>query len=338
FNGFAGAQASGAITSWLDTNYQKAIGEGDPERENYGFSRQRIESLNRIVFGLSFIVGGMLSTVFGRRFVFSTQAGTSIILIIFVLILVKDIKTETQLEQSISQSKKSSNYFKYLKGGIAFLLSNKAAFFFLLGTAVWSVTWWIWGVLLLLPIYFGYSGSDGIAGILRTIIYFLGASIRIFTANFNKRFSVEKLSKFLFLHLFSFFSLIILLLVLVPITNTFTLLGFILLIIIMNAVNSTFVPLIETLRRRIMLDFVPSENRNAIYSLIPTLVSLIAIPILPLAGILVERYNIVAGVYVAFSVAIVGSVLTMIGLYFINQEHRVIKKEVISDGVPVGTR
>ncbi|MFX1508319.1 MAG: hypothetical protein ACFFDC_19735, partial [Promethearchaeota archaeon] len=53
-------------------------------------------------------------------------------------------------------------------------------------------------------------------------------------------------------------------------------------------------------------------NRNSVYSLIPTLVSVIAIPILPIAGILIEDYGMVAGVIVPLFISLVGTIFIFI--------------------------
>jgi hypothetical protein len=56
----------------------------------------------------------------------------------------------------------------------------------------------------------------------------------------------------------------------------------------------------EILRMRYMVDLVPNENRNSVYSLIPTITSFIAIPILPITGRFIDQYGLIAGVLIAY--------------------------------------
>ena len=65
--------------------------------------------------------------------------------------------------------------------------------------------------------------------------------------------------------------------------------------------------------QRILLDLIPSENRNAIYSLLPSIVSLLGIPILPLAGAAVEMYGLPIGIALAMIIAMVGFVFIKLG-------------------------
>ncbi|MFX0185590.1 MAG: MFS transporter, partial [Candidatus Hodarchaeota archaeon] len=140
--GFGNAQFSGALSSWLDSNYQLVALDVDTERKTYGFAMSRIATLDNIALSSAFLIGGALATLLSRQFVFFVQACFSLIVIVAVLTLVKDIKrkkTESKKEDSLQ------NYISFLKGGVSFLLSSKIAFFFIVGWALYNVTWLIWG-------------------------------------------------------------------------------------------------------------------------------------------------------------------------------------------------
>ena len=64
-----------------------------------------------------------------------------------------------------------------------------------------------------------------------------------------------------------------------------------------------------------MGDLVPSENRNSIYSLIPTIFSFIGIFVLPIAGSLIDTYGLAAGITCAAIVCLIGTILISIGIY-----------------------
>ena len=69
-----------------------------------------------------------------------------------------------------------------------------------------------------------------------------------------------------------------------------------------------------------MIDMIPSETRNAVYSLIPTIISVLGIFIVPVAGILIEDFGLTAGIVAAFLVAFVGSIMISIGIHYQFQE------------------
>ena len=82
--GFANAQFSGTMETWLVNNYQLAIGEGDPKRTFYGFAQSRIATLENFALASAFLSGGALATLLFRQSVFFIQ----FILILFVIGLV----------------------------------------------------------------------------------------------------------------------------------------------------------------------------------------------------------------------------------------------------------
>ncbi len=318
-NGFGNAHFSGAVTTWLDSNYKK-VTTMDSDRKIYGFARSQVSTLNNLALAASFMIGGFLSTSFSRQTVFSLQVWLSLILVCIVLIKIKDISTvtdESDLQTSSKEKKEiRTSYFTYLKGGMRFMLSSKAAFFIIFGIGFLTTTWWIWGTLILFPIYFGYSGDDLGANLLRTIIMLNGVPIGLYVAKLSKKFSTTHYPRFLSLLVLLFFPAIFSLLILVPIQNEFNLIGFLFTIIIINISISMIYRTAEVLRMRLLVDLVPSENRNAIYSLIPTVTALFSIPLLPVAGQLIESFGLVAGVGVVFLVYATGFLLITLGIHY----------------------
>ena len=322
-NGFGTALFSGTLGSWLDTNYKK-IDTVDTDRKIYGFARSRIDTVNRIAFAASFMTGGFLSTVYSRQLVFFVQFLLCLTMMFIVLTLIKDISIEVDIENIQStvnkEERRKSNYFTYLEGGIRFMLSSRAVFFSLLGMAFLTTTWAIWSMLVLFPIYFGYTGDDLGANLLRTIIYLSSVPIGLYVAKFSKRFSINHYSKFLLLFFLLFFPAYIILLILVPVQNNFNLIGFICTILIMNGFIGVIYRTADILRRRLMVDLVPSENRTAVYSLLPTITSLLAMLLLPVTGQLIDSFGLVAGVGVVFSVYSTGFLLITLGMHYMKSK------------------
>lgn len=315
-NGLGNAQFSGALDTWLDSNYKK-VDSIDTDRKIYGFARSQVNTLNNLALAAAFMVGGFLSTTFSRKAVFSLQIWLSLIMVIIVLLNIKDISmVKSEKDVQIPKNESTNSYLTYLKGGLRFMLSSKAAFFLILGIGILTSTWWIWGSLILFPLYFGYTGDDMGANFLRTIIMLNGVPIGLFVAKYSKKFSSDHYPKFLFTFLCLFFPAIISLLVLVPLKNEVSLIGFLSTVIIINISVSTIYRIAEVLRMRLLVDLVPSEYRNSIYSLIPTVTSLFGIPLLPISGQIIDNFGLLAGVFVILAVFSTGFLLISLGIRF----------------------
>lgn len=314
FNGLANAQASGTLATWLDNNYQKVVEDTDPERKIYGFTNARIGSLIRTIMAIAFVVGGLMATQISREHVFFIQACLSFVLLIMCLFLVKNVKVEIT-EESIPSKTSGREYFSFFIGGFKFLFSSRTAFFFLIGLSMIFSAFTVWGTLMLFPIYFGYTGSDGLASLFRTTMFLVGIPLGIVMANVSKKFSNEKLPIFQFLGLIFYFPPFILLLTIIPVTQSFNLLGLVLTALILTVSINCLLDVAGILQGRTLLDLVPSENRNSVYSLIPTLVSIFAIPALPIAGKLIEDHGMVTGVIVPLFISLIGASFVFLSLY-----------------------
>ncbi|MFX1508041.1 MAG: hypothetical protein ACFFDC_18305, partial [Promethearchaeota archaeon] len=106
----------------------------------------------------------------------------------------------------------------------------------------------------------------------------------------------------LLIFLFLFFPAVMSLLILVPLENRVNLIGCVATIVIINISVSTIFRTAEILRMRLLVDFVPSDYRNSIYSLIPTITALFGIPLLPIAGQIIDSFGLIAGMAVILTV------------------------------------
>ncbi|UCG02813.1 MAG: MFS transporter [Candidatus Heimdallarchaeota archaeon] len=325
-NGFGSALFSGTLDSWLDTNYKK-IDSVDTDRKIYGFARSRVNTANNVAFAASFMTGGFLSTIYSRQTVFALQFLLSLIMVIIVLTQIKEISIEADSEKiqtiPVKVERKKSQYFTYLEGGIRFMFSSKVVFFLLLGMAFITATWTIWAMIVLFPIYFGYTGDDLGANFLRTIIYLTGVPVGLYVAKLSKRLSTEHYPKFLLVFLVSFFPAFITLLIVIPAQNNFNLTGFVFTALIMIIIGFLY-KTSEVLRMRLMVDLVPSENRNAVYSLLPTITSLLSMLLLPIVGQMIDIFGLVAGVVVVGSVFSAGFLFITIGTYLMKLGTKII--------------
>ncbi|MFX0123092.1 MAG: MFS transporter [Candidatus Hodarchaeota archaeon] len=312
FNGLGNAQSSGAIESWFDSNYKRTAKRLDTERRIYGFIKDRVDLASNISLAISFMIGGILATIFSRQLVFFMQFSLTSFLIVYNLRILNDIDPDSEISKETELPKQS--YFQYMRGGIKFMVHSKTTFLFILGLAIYQITWLIWGNLILLPLYFGYTGSDFGTSIIRTIIFLLAIPTRLHVANWSTRFKNDQFPVFLFLHLSIYFPAYLILFSLLPPQNSFNLIGFLATIIIMNISNSFIIRIAYILRDRIIIDLVPSEVRNSVYSFIPTLSSVFGIPLLVIVGQLIEYSGLIIGVAFAFGICITGTSILFFSL------------------------
>ncbi|MHA1968536.1 MAG: MFS transporter, partial [Candidatus Hodarchaeales archaeon] len=279
--GIANAQASGTLETWIDNNYQQVVGENDPEKKIYGFSLARITTFRRVFSAGGVMIGGILSTLESREFVFSIQGFLYLFNCLLIILLLKG-----GIRKNTGNIKEE--YFTFVKGGLKCLISDRAVFFFIIGFSISTATWAIWVNLLQKPIYFGYTGLDSFASLLRSLILILGIPIGILTANISKKFNNRVYPYIVLIHNFLFFPSLVILLTAIPMLNSFNLIGFLSVLLIQLVLTSSLYYIGETLRQRVMIELIPSEHRNAIYSLIPTIVALIGFPLIPITGRMID--------------------------------------------------
>jgi MFS family permease len=307
FFGFGNAQKSGCLETWLDNNYQQTAKDIDTDRKIYGFFTSRLESIGMLPSVSSFIIGGIIATLFSRQIVFIIQTILSLFVILIIFLFMNNLSTVNTYESGIEVFPLS-----FFIGGIKFLFSSKMTFLFIAGLAAQGLVTSIFEYMLLWPIYFAYSGSDFMISIIRTLVWIFIFPISIKIVFINKYLKEKDISKLIGLHALVLYGGWLIIIVLIPIKNEFNLLGFIGIIVVTTVALGIFDTLISILKRQILLDLVPTKNRNAIYSIIPTIISILSIPIIPIVGIIVETYSIIYGL----SIALLISLFSVLLMYF----------------------
>jgi MFS family permease len=296
---------SGAYETWLDNNYRAVVDNKDPNRRIYGFLFGRSRTISYFGMIIAFTIGGMIATAFSRKILFLIQATGGIFMIFVIITVMKD-----QYEK-----KKTKNLFqnflkKYLtttKDGITFFFSSKKVFFFLFAQMIYLGVWSIWLNFVGFVIYYGYSGSDDIIGIVRTIILIGAAITGIFATRISKRIhSTKWISKISPVHFLIFFSGFAILLWGIPLTNQFNLLAIILLLMIIF-LSEPFVQLADILIQRVTIDLVPEEIRNSVYSLVPSLAALLSFPFMAVIGFVLEDISFSIGMVILGCLGFVSS-------------------------------
>lgn len=323
--GFANAQASGALESWYDNNYQKFEVPNDPEKKDYGYTLNQIKAITNFVMGTTFIIGGVLATAYGRADVFIIEGILCGFLTIFIFVWMKDILKENP--SGIIEESSKPNFIDTFKGGITYLFGSKANIFLALGYTIILFVINIWGDLFLYPIYFGYSGSDKIAGLLRATIFFITVGEAILISKLTRIINKNKVALFFGIWTIGLFGGTALLLDLIPMKNQFSLIGCIIIIVLFTMTTGLLGGIAFVLIQRVILDFFPSEYRNSLYSFFPTARGILAIFFLPLTGSLIESDGMIAGVGLCMIFGIIGTISLELGMKGLSDKEIAIKNK-----------
>ncbi|MHA1449638.1 MAG: MFS transporter, partial [Candidatus Hodarchaeales archaeon] len=212
---FASSQASGTLQTWIDNNYKISAGEADPDREIYRFFTGRWNMTNALTRGISFVIGGFLATMFSRQIVFGIQAILLVLLGISFIFYINDFPEVQREERSVR------NYFRLLGGGLEAVFLNQSLLLFIIGMCLQATTWMIWAQMILLPMYFGYTGSDGLASLYRFSIFIALIPIAGIAANFAAKLNIKWHPVLLAIHTGVFFTGMIFITALFPFKNRF---------------------------------------------------------------------------------------------------------------------
>jgi len=306
--GLGSSQESGAFNAWFDNNYKIAMPH-DKDRKQYGVFQGRLGMIWQVSSTLVLIPGSWLAWLYSRQFVFGFQAIFAVLLAFAVLRLVKDlpgVKEEKEEKPSIKE------YGSLLKDGFKFLVSNRFVTLLILGEVVMFSTGPVWWNILLFPLYFSFLVTMVAVSAFRTLVFIPQALANERSGVLAKRFEPKKwIPRFRFLQFASVVFYLLLaaivylfpgippetdpetiefLSVTIPFTNlplieipVATVIPVLLLFITFVSLN-LFGGIAGILTQRVMLDVIPNRIRNSMYSLQPTLVMLISMPLIMFFG------------------------------------------------------
>ncbi|MHA2089340.1 MAG: MFS transporter [Candidatus Kariarchaeaceae archaeon] len=281
--GFAQGQQSGAFQSWFDNNYKYYVIE-DADRRVYGQVIGKYNMLTGLTTSFSFVVGGIFISLYSRSLVFFIQG---LILAGFSFIFLKSMGDHPELIRNKSHN---SEFTSFLFDGISVVRNNKTLRLLVLGMVISGSGFALWSGLILFPLYNEYAGSDRLTALLRSIVFISGALGAGIAGVFSYR--VRNLRKWLavtFLTMeITFFLTMFFMTKFYHPSSHLIWLSF---VVVTLSFFFAFTPgyLREVLVPRFFLDVIPDRNRNAINSLIPTLVILLSIPYLALGGIILVK-------------------------------------------------
>ncbi len=302
--GIGASQESGAFNAWFDNNYRVAMPH-DEDRKQYGVFQGRLGMVWQVSSTVVLLPGSWLAWLYSRQFVFGLQAIFTFILGIIVLRVVKDlpgVREERNERPSIKE------YGSLMKDGFRFLWSSRFVTLIVLGQVVMFSTGPVWWNLLLFPLYFSYLVTMVAVSAFRTLVFIPQAIANERSGVLAKRFDPKTwIPRFSFLQFASVLFYIILALivyffpgvdpdtaefvsVMIPFTNlplievpVQTLVPVALMFLLFVSLN-LFGGIAGILIQRVMIDVVPNRIRNSMYSLQPTLVMFVSMPLILFFG------------------------------------------------------
>jgi len=320
FVAIAQSQEAGTYIAWFDTNYKLYTTE-DKDRRVYSQFYGKFTMFREILTALSFILGGFLLIFISRQLMFVIQG---VLLLLVSLMLLRFIRDHKDLKRDKMSLRV---YFRYLRGGITTVAQNRTLRIMVIGLMISGAGWSIWSGLLLFPFYASYGVTDAGIALLRSSIFVLGALGTGAAGVLSKR--ITRLQRWLAVSILItdvlFFLGIYFMLTYNPSPSVFMLMPFVFVILTFTL---AFGPryLADVLRPRFYLDVIPDENRNAVYSLIPTLIMIVSVFAVPLGGLVIEILGSETTLLILAFNGLFGSSITAFAIY----RHRV-EQEMAAD-------
>lgn len=332
--GAADAQQSGAWGAWFDNNYRVAVPK-DTDRKQYGVMQGRIGMLFQIVSTLSLIPGSVMALVYGRVWVFQLQSMLCVVIAISILYALRDLP---EVRKSRPKRPSTKDYGSLLKSGVAYLVGNRFLKYVVFGSMLASSSIIVWGNLILFPMYYLYLLTDVAVASFRTMLFIPGVFAQGVSGSWSRRFEPKiwiprfraiQMCGFVF---FVVFAAIMFLLppstdpTLVQLFLPFTSIPIIqipyhnalpLLVILTTFVSTSFFGgFADILTQRIVIDSIPNRIRNSIYSLMPAIATILAMPQIALFGWLTRIWGFHLTLLSCGLVSLMGALMIRRGMKF----------------------
>jgi pimeloyl-ACP methyl ester carboxylesterase/MFS family permease len=263
------AQESGALQSWFDNSYKQSISDCDPSLVIYRGVFGKTLLLIRALGGIAIAIGGYISEIIDREGVFLVQG------IIMGVLAGIFIFTIGEIHERRRSSVSLQVFLKNLFLGFKLIFRSRRMLFFQIAYIITIITNLIWLNLLIYPIYFGYTGSDSDAAALRSAIFLVGGLMTMIGVATSKRIRMEKwLPLIVLIYALGYYGGYALILITFPLESlsepTLNLTA-VYLVFILATIGILINTIWLLLLQKLMLEIIPDINRNAFYSLSPTL-------------------------------------------------------------------
>jgi MFS family permease len=309
--GFAASQESGALGAWFDNNYRLAVPE-DKDKKQYGVFIGKLAMLIRGARASAILVGATIAVSIGRAFAFQLQSIICVTIALLSLILVTDLPIVREAQEAEDEERE---YFALMSQSLHHIFGNPYLMYLILGNTLFMSIAFTWTELIMYPFLYNYLISDLAVASLMAIVIIIFAVLFERSGVWAKRFEPELwIPRFrfiqsagaLFFWLFALLALVFpplsldseMIDIFIPFTE-FSILQIpmaamipVLLILIIWISGGVFFGIAAILWIRVLIDFIPNRIRNGIYSLLPTLVVIAAIPQVAILGWLIPQTGI----------------------------------------------
>jgi len=341
--GVAQSQISGAWGAWFDNNYRVAMPQ-DTDRKQYGVFWGRMGMIAQIAATAALIPGSILAVVFQRAFVFQIEAAGAFI---FALLVLRYIRDFPEVEALREKRPSMSEYTALLREGISYLWQTPFVKYLVIGSMLAASVISVWGQLILFPLYFSYLITDVAVASYRTLAFIPGVAANERSGIWSQKFEPRKwIPRFRLLQACGFFFFIILavlMFVFPPVADTTQMVTLLLPftdIVLIELPIQHVIPIIvlfslftvtmffggfaEILTQRVLLDAIPSRNRNSLYSLQPTILLILATPQIAILGWIIPVIGFPATLLICAVISLAG---VMIIKYALTLEKPIIESD-----------
>ncbi|MFW9968452.1 MAG: MFS transporter [Candidatus Thorarchaeota archaeon] len=330
--GIAGSQESGAWQAWFDNNFRAAM-PGDEDRKQYGVFLGRLGMLITICTTIAIVPGSILAALFGRPWVFQAEAIVCFFVAILILRLVRDFK---EVEETRETRPSFGAYIGLLKSGVKFLNSDPLVRWLIIGGTLVLSTMIVWSYFIIFPLFYAYMLTDVAVASFRTVLRIPGIFTDERSGVWSQRFEPRKwISRFRLIQTcgFTFYLFFVVLIFLFPPLLGGTIIEFyfpntdiiflavpveslipVILMLIVFVVSGLLYAFADILTQRILIDVIPDRIRNSVYSLIPTVAILFAIPQILIVGPTIEIFGFIPALVFCALVSGFGAFLVGRGL------------------------
>ncbi|MFW9847596.1 MAG: MFS transporter [Candidatus Thorarchaeota archaeon] len=320
-----GSQESGAWAAWFDNNFRVAM-PGDEDRKQYGVFQGRLGMLVTISSIIAIVPGSILAAFFGRPWVFQIVAVVCFFIAILVVYLVQDFE---EVKESREARPSFKAYVGILKSGVTFLASQDLVKWLIIGDMLLLSTMIVWSNFIIFPLFFAYLLTDVAVASFRTILRIPGVFTEERSGIWSQRFEPRKwIPRFRLIQTcgFLFYLLFAGLVFLFPPLTGGTIVQFyfpntdiillaapleslipVAIMLVIFVISGLLYAFASILTQRVILDQIPNEIRNSIYSLIPTVAMLFAIPQILIVGPTIQSVGFIPALLFIALVSLVGT-------------------------------
>ena len=263
--GLANALDSGALYTWFINNYKISVQNLDSDRKIYSFIDARIRMMNYLSTSLSVFIGANVVYYFSQNIAFQVTALLFIITIILLFFLLKENIFNQDADPEHQLKPEERNIKHILLNSIKYIFQKKELIVFIVAYLIWLASFgFAFGDLIFYTIKYGYTGNAQLFGLLQSLTGLMTVITVFIVSLLIKRIRNSYIIIATSFYNIIFYTGLILLMIFIPLSNEFSLVANIAILLLILVSDAFFGEIGVNLINRFMVDLVPSEYRNSI--------------------------------------------------------------------------